>query len=423
MIDMGQDWIHGKNSAEKCCGRDRGGNPTIDHHNHNNCGCGEVGTEIHYGGHGDRDCCSGRADGNNWCLARSCSRKGESGQCCRTINDYTHPWHLPHTNNCGCFHAGDAPNPNDDVGYENCCSGKASPEGNGCACIADENVEVPDGVVATDCCSGKLTEDGRHCKAATCTEVGEVKGTHGSYCCSGKDGENDKCACVPPGEKHGDEGSARDCCSHKADENKVCQFLFKGEPAPNGSDPKVVCNSGKLDRNGNCRCVHKGAETDNATDCCSGEHLNPEKHDNMCGCVATGQSLVFGAKAGACCTKTAVEGVCVCASPGEPVLGMMKIERDCCAKDTKAGSPFCGCVGPNAEHNITWDEAEYCCGGSHHFNGQGCGCVWDDIAVGSWAHDAACCSGKIVHKDDGAHVCGVGELERFEPPEIPLMYR
>jgi len=336
----------------------------------------------------------------------------------------THPWNIPHDNRCGCFHVGAIPNANDNVGFENCCSGREGPSGSGCGCIEDENAVLPDGIEPADCCSGKLTDDNKHCKAPTCVEVGGTLDTNGAHCCSGKtvDGDAKKCACLAPGEKLGEETHPRDCCSGKA-EDGVCVFLFKGDPAPNGTgvDLKQVCNSGKVDRDGKCRCVPKGGTSDNETDCCSGAYLNPEKHDNMCGCVAVGQSLEYGARASACCTKDAVDGVCICAAPGEPVLPMMKPSVDCCAKDAKDGSTFCGCVGPNAAHNVTWEEAEFCCGGSRNYNGQGCDCVLDDIAVGGWAHPEACCSGKIVERD-GAHVCDKS-LEPVREPEMIKTYR
>jgi len=61
---------------------------------------------------------------------------------------------------------------------------------------------------------------------------------------------------------------------------------------------------------------------------------------------------MHGAGAGSCCTKTAINGSCVCRAPGERVLPMMQAGRDCCARDTGEASEFCASLDISATYTL-----------------------------------------------------------------------
>lgn len=385
--------VHGANSAEKCCGRNKDGRPTVWDKDHSKCGCTEVGVNFIYGGHGDRDCCSKHHDGNK-CIKAPCKKKGESGKCCRVASDSDD---RSHKDKCPCFHAGQRPNPNDEVSHENCCSGGAAPDGT-CGCIENAALELPFGADKNDCCSGVLTEDGKHCLASKCTHAGETAAGGGDHCCSDKkkDGGG-KCPCLDSGVDLPDGATAVDCCSHRAKDGK-CDYLKAGELVPNISNPERACLSSAVyavynedgEKEVMCSCIAAGKTSTDATQCCSGV-----ADGGKCTCVGVGGLLEHGGADTTCCSGFASpEGICRCAPPGAPLPN--GDPSMCCTGKAGVGGKVCGCFYPRDVDNTTALDSQdgfHCCGGFYQYSDEeGCACLRAGTGIGSWVSKSACCS-------------------------------
>lgn len=377
----------GANTPDKCCGTDKKTRAkTLPG---KICGCTDVGMFLNQE-HGatESDCCSGKAVSGT-CEKGDCAKKGKSGQCCRAARETDR---RQHKESCPCFHAGEAPNPNDDVSWENCCSGKINDAGNGCACLNDPKEQVPAGVEAIDCCSGKLTENRQHCVASDCSVVGATV-TGGQHCCSGrKDG--DKCQCVASGHAIPDGATAHDCCSGRLDEDKKCGFLDVGEAVPNNTKAEDVCMSGSVyfglvPWSSYCRCILAGQQATNETHCCSGV-----ADGGKCSCVGVDHAFGMGGTVESCCSGYAEKGTCQCAPPGAPVpQGNVGA---CCSGKAGGDGRYCGCFNHLDKVNSE-AEGAHCCGGPFNYDklNSKCLCLKPGHAVGSWATSDACCDSKM----------------------------
>lgn len=378
---------HGANSPEKCCGRDKHNRPTLWHRNHDACGCTDVYATNFYGGQA-HDCCSGKSDAHNKCLPGDCAKKGTSGKCCRVATDKEKRKASP---SCPCFHAGEAPNPNDDVDYSNCCAGWANAAQNACGCISNGTTDLPEGALAKDCCSNQIAPDGKHCVAAKCSEVG-TKIVKGQHCCSNEQDAAGTCTCIRSGKVLPEDGTALDCCSGRVDGDKKCAFLKAGEPVP-AKAKGSICLSGSIyfaakANEGYCRCLRAGQPSTNATQCCSGAVKG-----GKCTCVGVGEALATGGKADSCCSGLASpRGICRCGPPGSPIPGPDNNVTACCAGKAGVGGKFCGCIDQKAE-SVSEALGDHCCGGAFSYSDGKCNCLKKGHHVGMWVAQDACCNG------------------------------
>lgn len=377
--------VVGSDSPEKCCGKDERGHSTIL--SGGRCGCTHVGQVGGWGTRPERDCCSLTHNSANVCIPGKCAKKGEKGRCCRIEGNYE----LPQGDPCPCFHGGARLNPNDEVGWDNCCAGHVNEAKNACGCIKDGKTSLPTGADKRDCCSGKTTADKKNCVAPTCSAVGATI-AGGEHCCSNKQDKNKTCKCIPSGEEIPADATNLDCCSNIADkEGKKCGFLLKGALVPNGTQGAEVCLSGSANELGECRCVGQGKKAKNKTQCCSGTF----GADGACGCLPINDALADGARQADCCTGVAsMDGTCRCAGFGAPVP---KGNASNCCAGADASGKFCSChVAGSNKHPVVREISDLCCGGSYHYSylDNECVCIPTGYAVGKWVPAKACCSSK-----------------------------
>lgn len=388
--DFRKNWplaLEGATSAAKCCGRNVNGEATVLPNGI--CGCSDIGASTGIGG-SEKDCCSGKMK-NGVCVPGSCTKKGQPGKCCR-ISTEMKP--RRYQKKCPCFHTGEVLNSNDDVNWDNCCSGKVNAAGTACGCVSDPKQKLPDTAVDIDCCSGKRTADKQYCTVSPskCLEVG-IETDDEKRCCSERKDDKNKCACVPSGKIVGADGTERDCCSRTFEgKTRKCAYLKKGGSVPNGTTPEDVCESRRLaDGTGNetqCGCVGTNGATDDSSQCCS----NDLGKFGKCRCIQPGQAL-NGGSATFCCSGLARDGVCLCSPPGAPPVG--HASETCCTHSYGAKKLHCGCYGPSI-HPLSPVEGEHCCGGFFNYRADArkCNCVQTGRAVPKWMPEGSCCSGK-----------------------------
>lgn len=359
------------------------------------CACSELGAWPRHGAL-ETDCCSKKwnttAPSKYHCIPHPCAAVGKaptaSLPCCLVTDAGGQHGEKVNTDGgvCGCIPAGRQPWKQNEGTKAHCCSGSLGKDGK-CACISNTSQVLLHGAAVTDCCSGAISTSGgkKYCKAKTCTEVGDdAKGGH--YCCSGKKGKNDKCACIPPGEKFptGKGQGVKSCCSGKASGDK-CAYLKVGE-TPSKMTDKTACSSKKVDENGECACVGDGDKVDAADQCCSKAH----ESGTTCGCLRPDAKLEHGATKKDCCSGIAERNFCLCSPPGYPIRKDNK-GKECCAKSQ---GKYCGCFGP--ETQVSSEKAAMCCDGGFSYNTT-CSCIEAGFAVAPFVHDGACC-GKAANK-------------------------